>query len=69
MAKRDKDRFICIYAQGSGMFSTESVQIFVDKETGVQYLWRDSYANGGFAGGFAVLMDQDGKPLLYQPPT
>lgn len=53
MAK-DK-RFQKVYSQGCG-----SVEIWVDKETGVQYLWR----NGGYGGGLTVLLGSDGKPLI-----
>ena len=53
--KKDK-RFIKIYSQG-GM---TSVEILVDKETGVNYLFRQS----GYGGGLTVLLDQDGKPVI-----
>ena len=38
-------------------------EIWVDTETGVQYL----YHTVGNAGGFTVLVGPDGKPLLYRP--
>lgn len=53
--KKDK-RFIKIYSQG-GM---TSVEILVDKETGVNYLFRQS----GYGGGLTVLLDKDGKPVI-----
>ena len=53
MAK-DK-RFEKTYSQGAG-----SVEIWVDKETGVNYLFRSS----GYAGGLTVLLDKDGKPVV-----
>ncbi len=53
MAK-DK-RFKKVYSQGAG-----SVEILVDKETGVNYLFRAS----GYAGGLTVLLDKDGKPIV-----
>lgn len=53
MAK--KDRFIKIYTQGS--FST--MEIWVDKKTGVNYL----YHSAGYSGGLTVLLDKDGKPV------
>lgn len=53
MAK-DK-RFEKIYSQGMG-----SMEIWVDKETGVNYLFRAS----GYAGGLTVLLDKDGKPVV-----
>lgn len=53
MAK-DK-RFKKIYSQNMG-----SMEIWVDKQTGVNYLF---YASG-YAGGLTVLLDQDGKPVI-----
>lgn len=53
MAK-DK-RFIKIYSQD--MASTE---IWVDKETGVNYLFHAC----GYSGGFTVLLDSEGKPII-----
>ena len=53
MAK-DK-RFNKVYSQGGG-----STEIWVDKETGVHYL----YHSGGYAGGLTVLLDKDGKPVV-----
>lgn len=48
-------RFEKIYSQGMG-----SMEIWVDKETGVNYLYRQS----GYAGGMTVLLDRDGKPVI-----
>lgn len=53
MAK-DK-RFERVYSQGMG-----SMEIWVDKETGVNYLYRQS----GYAGGMTVLLDKCGKPVI-----
>lgn len=53
MAK-DK-RFIKVYSQGAG-----SIEIWVDKETGVNYLYR----SGGYGGGMTVLVNNDGKPVI-----
>ncbi len=53
MAK-DK-RFEKAYSQGMG-----SMEIWVDKETGVNYLYRQS----GYAGGMTVLLDGEGKPII-----
>ena len=53
MAK--EKRFEKVYTQGMG-----TVEIWVDKETGVQYLCRQS----GYAGGMTVLLDRDGKPVV-----
>lgn len=53
MAK-DK-RFEKVYSQGMG-----SMEIWVDKETGVNYLYRQS----GYAGGMTVLLDRQGNPVI-----
>ncbi len=52
----DSDRFERIYKQG--VMST--VEILVDRETGVNYLFTTS----GSAGGLTVLLDKDGKPVV-----
>lgn len=36
--------------------------IYVDKNTGVQYLW----VSRGYSGGLTTMLDSDGKPLLYK---
>lgn len=48
-------RFVKIYKQGMG-----EMEIWVDKETGVNYLYHAS----GYSGGLTVLLDQDGKPII-----
>ena len=53
MAK--EKRFEKVYSQGAGSF-----EIWIDKETGVNYVYHSS----GYAGGLAVLMDKDGKPII-----
>ena len=53
MAK-DK-RFKKIYSQSMG-----SMEIWVDRETGVNYLYRQS----GYSGGMTVLLGKDGKPVI-----
>ena len=53
MAK--EKRFKKIYSQGAG-----STEIWVDKETGVQYLFH----SGSYAGGLTVLVDKEGKPIV-----
>ena len=40
-----------------------TTEIWVDKETGVNYL----YVNGGYGGGLSVLLDRDGKPVITSP--
>lgn len=49
------NRFEKIYSQGMG-----SVEIWVDKQTGVNYIYRQS----GYSGGLTVLVDADGKPVV-----
>lgn len=43
----------------------DGVCVIVDTETGVQYLWRGA----GYKGGLTVLLDAEGKPLLYEFKT
>ncbi len=50
------ERFEKIYTQ-RGMGVTE---IWVDKETGVNYVFHTS----GYAGGMTPLLDRDGKPII-----
>lgn len=57
MAKSD-DRFIKTYSQGSTFGSL--VQIWVDKQTGVNYLFH-SY---GYGGGLTPLLNRDGTPVI-----
>ncbi len=54
MAKNE--RFEKVYSQGVFGF----MEIWVDKETGVNYLYRQS----GYSGGMTVLLDKDGKPII-----
>ena len=53
------DRFEKIYSQGVANVT----EIWVDKETGVQYLFHAS----GYSGGMTPLLDKDGKPVIYDP--
>ena len=55
MAKKGK-RFETVYQQGT----LDVIEILVDKETGVNYLFRAS----GTAGGLTVLLDREGKPVI-----
>ncbi len=50
------DRFERVYAQGS----LNTTEIWVDKETGVNYLFHTS----GYAGGMTPLLDREGKPVV-----
>ena len=51
----NEKRFEKIYSQSMG-----SVEIWVDTDPGVNYLFRAS----GYAGGLTVLLDRDGKPVI-----
>ena len=51
-------RFERILKEGSSLF--EEMEIWVDQETGVHYLWHKS----GYAGGFTALLDEEGKPVI-----
>ncbi len=50
------DRFVKIYSQGK----LNGIQIWVDKETGVNYV----FAFDGYAGGLTVRVDAEGKPVV-----
>ena len=53
-------RFEKVYSQGSDF--NKYVEIFVDTQTGVNYLWCKS----GYGAGLTVLLDKDGKPVITQ---
>lgn len=55
MAKKD-ERFEKVYTQGK----LEGNEIWVDKKTGVNYL----YHFAGYSGGLTPLLDKDGKPVI-----
>lgn len=57
MAKKD-GRFIKVAEEG-GFFGSN--EVWVDTQTGVQYL----YHCAGNSGGMTLLVDAEGKPLLY----
>lgn len=54
MAKNE--RFEKIYSQGA----VNIMEIWMDKETGVNYVFHAS----GYAGGMTPLLDRDGKPVI-----
>ena len=54
MAKND--RFEKVYSQGA----VNVTEIWVDKETGVNYLFHPS----GYASGLTPLLGKDGKPII-----
>lgn len=52
------DRFEKVYTQGT----LTQVEIWVDTETGVNYVFRKD----GNAGGLTPLLDKDGKPVITE---
>ena len=55
MAKNNK-RFEITYKQGA----LDIIEILVDQDTGVNYLFRTN----GHAGGLSPLLDREGKPVI-----
>ncbi|WMJ23628.1 DUF6440 family protein [Paludicola sp. MB14-C6] len=53
---RQADRFIKVFTQGT----LNATEIWIDRETGVNYLFHQS----GYAGGLTPLLDRDGKPVI-----
>ena len=56
LSKMAEKRFEKVYSQGA----LEGTEIWVDKETGVNYLYHFS----GYTGGLTPLLDRDGKPVI-----
>ncbi len=56
---RSSNKFEKIYSQGK----LNGLEIWVDKETGVNYV----FAFSGYAGGLTVRVDADGKPIVTPP--
>ena len=54
MAKNE--RFEKVYSQGA----VNIMEIWIDKETGVNYVFHAS----GYSGGMTPLLDKDGKPII-----
>lgn len=54
-------RFVKIYSQGF----VGTMEIWVDTQTGVNYLFQQS----GYAGGLTALLDRDGKPIISPLPV
>lgn len=50
------ERFKRVYKQGA----VNIMEIWVDTETGVNYLWRED----GYSGGLTPLLDRGGKPVI-----
>ena len=62
MAKKE-NRFIKVYSQNGGL-AGNSMVIYVDKETGVNYL----FSSCGYAGGMTPLLNRDGTPVITPVP-
>lgn len=62
MAK-DTDRFVRILTEGNAFGASR--EVWVDKQTGVNYL----FVNSGYAGGMTVLLGADGKPVITPVPN
>ena len=58
-----EDRFVKTVVDGGG-FSDSRMEIYVDRKTGVNYL----FAQAGYAGGLCVLVDREGKPIVTPVP-
>ncbi len=52
----DGKRFVRVYEQGV----VSKAEIWVDRATGVNYLWRED----GYCGGLTPLLGSDGKPIV-----
>ena len=50
------ERFEKVYSQGT----LNVTEIWVDRETGVNY----TYHASGYSGGMTVLLDKEGKPVI-----
>ena len=59
MSKKD-ERFEILEKEGNQLKDAGLIQIIVDKQTGVNYLWVKS----GYAGGLSPLLDEEGKPIV-----
>lgn len=59
MSKKD-ERFEILEKEGNQLKDAGLIQIIVDKQTGVNYLWVKS----GYAGGLSPLLDAEGKPIV-----
>ena len=63
MAKKKDERFVKVHEEGTGFGWLRTV--WVDKQTGVNYLWISS----GNGGGLTPLLNADGRPVVTGIPT
>ena len=59
-----EDRFKKVLVDNGG-FSDSQMAIYVDRKTGVNYL----FSSCGNAGGLCVLVDRDGRPIVSPLPV
>jgi hypothetical protein len=59
-----EDRFVKTVVDAGG-FSDSRMEIYVDRKTGVNYL----FAASGYAGGLCVMVDRDGKHIVSPLPV
>jgi hypothetical protein len=59
MSKKD-ERFEILEKEGSQLKDKGLIQIIIDKQTGVNYLW----VHSGYAGGLTPLLDENGNPIV-----
>ena len=62
MAKKNDERFVKVYENGSFLWEKA---IFIDRQTGVNYL----YIGSGNSGGVTPLLDANGKPVVTPIPN
>lgn len=58
----EEKRFVRTYSQGG--FVNNTMEIWVDRKTGVNYLFTQS----GYAGGLTPLLKPDGTPVVTSVP-
>ena len=59
--KKNEKRFVKTFSQGA----LEGTEIWVDTQTGVNYLYHFS----GYTGGLTPLLDREGKPIVSPLPV
>lgn len=58
MNNKEENRFKIVYKEKNAF--NVITMIFVDKETGVNYM----FVNSGYGGGLTPLLDADGRPVV-----
>lgn len=57
-AEDKSDRFMQVYRS----YSNDTIKIWVDTETNVMYM----HIKDGYGAGLTVMVDEDGKPLIWE---